>query len=75
MSESPVESSIVDGSLITEYCMKRLLDMVIGTLKDRDLQELSSCCNNGEYLEGCFKKLIENLNELSEEIEKFKEIW
>lgn len=73
MSESPVESSIADRNLIAEDCMKRLLDMVIETLKDKDLQELSLFCNNGEHLEGCIKKLIEKLNELSEEVEKLKE--
>lgn len=73
MSEPPVESSIADKSLITEDCMRRLLDMVIETLKDQDLQELSSCCSSGEYLEGCLRKVIAKLNELSEEVEKLKE--
>lgn len=72
MSESPLESSIADKSLITEDCMRRLLDMVIETLKDQDLQ-FSSYCINGEYLEGCLGKLIAKLNELSEEVEKLKE--
>lgn len=73
MSESVVESSIADRSLITEECMQRLLDMVIETLKDQDIQELSLFCNNGEYLEGCIRKLIAKLNDLSEAAEKLKE--
>lgn len=72
MSGSPLESSIPDKSLITEDCMRRLLDMVIETLKDQDLQ-FSSDCSNGEYLEGCLRKFIAKLNELSEEVEKLKE--
>ena len=46
--------------------------MVIEVSKDQDLQEFSSCCSNGEYLERCIRKLIAKINELSEEVENLK---
>eukprot|EP01018_Ginkgo_biloba_P024615 Gb_40009 [translate_table: standard] len=69
--EYSLESDIANKSSVTEDCMRRLLGMVTETLKDQDLQELSSCCSS-EYLEEYLRKLIDKFNALSDKVEMLK---